>query len=219
MKFEFTFLIEIALLLGVARSQDPLCSTGLPGLFGLAAACCSASCGDCGGPGCGSRPGGSGNCCGTIIIGNNRNCDLVDPPCTIQRDPDCATGRRNDAAGVCCAGLCGDTCGGVANPGPGGCDNAFGDGDDTTARCCGAEILATNRPCSQFAPPCTLEAAPEPSGCSSGLSRNGACCEASCGECGGSGCRRRPGGSSSCCSNAILGSGRSCRNNPPPCVL
>ena len=45
-----------------------------------------------------------------------------------------------------------------------------------------------------------------------------ACCERSCGECGGRGCERRPGGASSCCANAILRSNRSCDAVAPPCV-
>ena len=55
-------------------------------------------------------------------------------------------------------------------------------------------------------------------GCTSNLSRGGACCLASCGECGGRGCSSRSGGRDGCCTSAILNAGRSCLTNPPPCV-
>ena len=154
MKLCIAFLLEIALLVRVAKAQDPLCRNGIAGLFGVAAACCAASCGTCGGSGCSRRPGGGDNCCGGSINAANRNCDLVNPPCIIQRDPQCETGLANQAAGVCCAGNCEGTCGGVSG---GGCENAFSGSADTSSRCCAADILAANRPCSQFAPPCTLD--------------------------------------------------------------
>eukprot|EP00747_Dinoflagellata_sp_TGD_P012376 gnl/TRDRNA2_/TRDRNA2_121616_c0_seq1.p1 gnl/TRDRNA2_/TRDRNA2_121616_c0~~gnl/TRDRNA2_/TRDRNA2_121616_c0_seq1.p1 ORF type:complete len:156 (+),score=24.16 gnl/TRDRNA2_/TRDRNA2_121616_c0_seq1:64-468(+) len=40
--------------------------------------CCPASCGECGGPYCGSKPGGSDACCGSAI--RNPCQDLTGPP-------------------------------------------------------------------------------------------------------------------------------------------
>ena len=72
-------------------------------------------------------------------------------------------------------------------------------------------------------PPPPPPPAPAPSsdenGCTSNLSRSGACCLASCGECGGRGCGNRSGGRNGCCTSAILDANRSCSNNPPPCVV
>jgi hypothetical protein len=43
--------------------------------------CCLAMCGSCGGSQCGSRPGGSSNCCQTQILASNRSCEFFEPPC------------------------------------------------------------------------------------------------------------------------------------------
>ena len=51
------------------------------------------------------------------------------------------------------------------------------------------------------------------------------CCDASCGTCGGSGCRSHPGGGAGCCTQAIMASGVNCATssdtrcklNDPPC--
>lgn len=55
--------------------------------------------------------------------------------------------------------------------------------------------------------------------CESGLIKDAACCAASCGSCGGSGCSKREGGAEACCSSTIMDSGRSCDQFPPPCVI
>jgi hypothetical protein len=54
-----------------------------------------------------------------------------------------------------------------------------------------------------------------------GIADGGVCCPAECGECGGSGCSERPGGSESCCSEEVSGSDRYCdpdANVMAPCV-
>jgi hypothetical protein len=43
----------------VVHAQDPLCQAGIPEQFMIFGVCCSASCGSCGGAGCGDRPGGA----------------------------------------------------------------------------------------------------------------------------------------------------------------
>ena len=140
--------IEIALLGGVAKAQ--VCSNGLPGVQ-TDDICCSASCGTCGGRGCGSLPGGAPNCCAGYI----------------------------QEAGELCS-----------NTGEA---------------------------------PCIIDSTPEPDEpCQDGiLGPSGACCAASCGICGGSGCARRPGGVDSCCISAILEENQSCEDTggAAPCVV
>eukprot|EP00752_Nemacystus_decipiens_P009493 g8487.t1 len=59
--------------------------------------------------------------------------------------------------------------------------------------------------------------------CSNGLAGiefKEVCCDAGCGQCGGSGCSSRPGGGSSCCYGAIRNSGVLCSENPvAPCIV
>jgi hypothetical protein len=45
-----------------------------------------------------------------------------------------------------------------------------------------------------------------------------ACCSKECGECGGKGCQKRPGGEDQCCALAIRRRQRSCETHPPPCT-
>jgi hypothetical protein len=59
---------------------------------------------------------------------------------------------------------------------------------------------------------------PDPS-CARGLASGRACCAASCGTCGGTGCSQRPGGAAACCSGSITTAARSCAAYPPPCTL
>lgn len=47
-------------------------------------------------------------------------------------------------------------------------------------------------------------------------SKNWACCDASCGVCGGEGCSQRPGGPNKCCTTHIK---QTCREAPPPCIM
>ncbi|HJK90768.1 MAG TPA: hypothetical protein RMH26_08590, partial [Polyangiaceae bacterium LLY-WYZ-15_(1-7)] len=58
---------------------DPTCSTGVAG----GGVCCAASCGTCGGSGCGSRPGGAESCCGSAIRSSGRSCLTSEPPCVL----------------------------------------------------------------------------------------------------------------------------------------
>uniref|UniRef100_A0A7S4N5U2 Uncharacterized protein n=1 Tax=Odontella aurita TaxID=265563 RepID=A0A7S4N5U2_9STRA len=60
---------------------DPTCSSGIQSSND---ACCAASCGTCGGRGCGGRPGGGSACCSGSILGNDeRTCDRYPPPCRL----------------------------------------------------------------------------------------------------------------------------------------
>lgn len=58
---------------------DPQCHTGI--ISGNV--CCEASCGTCGGSGCGSRPGGAASCCTSSIQSSGRSCKRYPPPCVI----------------------------------------------------------------------------------------------------------------------------------------
>ena len=62
-----------------ASGGDPTCATGIPS----GNVCCAASCGECGGSGCGSRPGGASNCCSGAIRSSGRLCATVGPPCVL----------------------------------------------------------------------------------------------------------------------------------------
>ena len=46
-------------------------------------ACCPASCGECGGSDCGTRPGGKASCCGNDVQSNGRKCVTDPPPCNV----------------------------------------------------------------------------------------------------------------------------------------
>jgi hypothetical protein len=76
-------LIRLAiLLLSVPPdvfAADPACKTGIP----MHHACCAESCGRCGGPSCGSLPGGSDSCCTGSIMHGADSCNNYDPPCVI----------------------------------------------------------------------------------------------------------------------------------------
>jgi hypothetical protein len=60
-------------------SGDPECSTGVS----RDAVCCAASCGICGGTGCGGRPGGTDACCMGWITDVNQSCGDHQPPCVM----------------------------------------------------------------------------------------------------------------------------------------
>jgi len=66
----------------VAPTPDVNCSTGV---VGPADICCAASCGTCGGTGCGSRSGGAANCCVGAITDAKLYCDETGgPPCIMR---------------------------------------------------------------------------------------------------------------------------------------
>ena len=60
-------------------TPDPNCERGVQS----GNTCCAASCGTCGGTGCGSRPGGSEACCSSNIADSGRLCTEVGPPCVM----------------------------------------------------------------------------------------------------------------------------------------
>jgi hypothetical protein len=127
---------------GSSALADPTCSTGIPN----GDVCCSASCGSCGGSGCGSRPGGASACCAGPITTANVSCSGSEPPCVIQRsagDPTCATGIA--AGTACCASSCG-ACGGT------GCASRPGGAE----ACCANPINSSGVSCSGSMPPCTM---------------------------------------------------------------
>ncbi|CAM9267001.1 unnamed protein product [Ascophyllum nodosum] len=224
-----------------------MCSNGIAGVQN-GAACCTESCGQCGGVGCGSIPGtgGSSNCCSSTVLANNITCG--EAPCIISDFTPAPAGNSgtlapyapssctNGLAGyqdreVCCAENCGQ-CGGV------GCSTLSGTGGSTF--CCSTTIRANGTDCSisQMAP-CIIgdwvptpspqefvSAAPVlPSNCSNGLPgyRDGnVCCKEACGLCGGVGCGEVNGtaGSSDCCPSSIQESGVFCEDGvEAPCII
>ena len=58
-------------------------------------ACCHMSCGECGGVGCGSRPGGASACCLSHIDRAQDSCDSHGPPCVLS-----AAAATADGAGM-----------------------------------------------------------------------------------------------------------------------
>ena len=75
---------------------------------------------------------------------------------------------------------------------------------------------------SPTASPGTSSPSPPASYCMDGIlnSNGSACCAASCGRCGGSGCGQLPGGGSQCCSSAIVEAGRTCSSfSDTACLL
>lgn len=68
---------------------EHFCQNGVASPSGLA--CCAASCGTCGGPGCGSRPGGTDNCCHQHVTGNFNDGTTRDFSwCEVATDSSCA---------------------------------------------------------------------------------------------------------------------------------
>jgi hypothetical protein len=45
------------------------------------------------------------------------------------------------------------------------------------------------------------------------------CCPASCGQCGGKGCAKLPGGKANCCTKEIEGNGKDCKTSKAPCSV
>lgn len=65
------------------HQEDPTCSTGIIFNSQGVKVCCASSCGQCGGSGCGSFPGGAYSCCVTNILAGNVSCQFSKPPCIV----------------------------------------------------------------------------------------------------------------------------------------
>lgn len=193
-----------------AKLSTNRCTAGIPNE--AQDACCSKSCGRCGGEGCHRRPGGGLQCCGGSIT---TNCsDFAGPPPCIYPigwtpQERCTAGIINNAGDACCARTCGQ-CGGA------GCESRPGGG----SFCCGGSIKAI---CKTLAgpPPCIYPAdwAPPSNRCTAGIqSETGiGCCPKWCGSCSSIGCDVKLGGAAQCCESSIK---LPCRNRagPPPCM-
>lgn len=83
--------------------------------------------------------------------------------------------------------------------------------------CCRDRILAKDRFCWRFPPPCMIqtEGVCTPTNPQTKIK---ICCPDTCGQCGGPGCSARPGGGDKCCTNIIKANGRKCNKVGPPCV-
>ncbi|CAM9224565.1 unnamed protein product [Choristocarpus tenellus] len=117
------------------------CSNGFPGIEdSVLDVCCSASCGVCGGQGCGNIPGtgGASDCCSSTIATEGSFCDETGAaPCIMNFDfvpSTCANGLSGVGNGdICCAESCNGQCGGV------GCGSI--PGTNGPSDCCTEDIL------------------------------------------------------------------------------
>jgi len=73
--------LDDAAAAAVLRASDPACKGGLP----YDDVCCPRACGECGGHGCGSRPGGAVDCCASGVQNQHRSCDNSTAPCTMDK--------------------------------------------------------------------------------------------------------------------------------------
>mmetsp|Transcript_2989 Transcript_2989/g.4534 ORF Transcript_2989/g.4534 Transcript_2989/m.4534 type:complete len:522 (+) Transcript_2989:63-1628(+) len=190
------------LLCLATESDSSICQNG--GIIDSSSSfCCPLSCGQCGGYGCNSRPGGDSNCCTSKIT---NSCNSNGPPCKIEDDvpATCPYDGIIDSTGkICCSSSCRE-CGGY------GCDLKPGG----AANCCTSHITES---CSNKSAPCILDGTN--SSCPNGGifdSSGTVCCTESCGQCGGDGCHLRPGGASQCCTSQAT---NSCSSNTLPCIV
>ena len=203
--------------------NDPSCELGIISDN----ICCPSECGECGGPGCGSRPGGAEKCCGTPIMDSGLFCDYNFAPCIIHPsfqedipisnepipDPNCEFGISSTSFGtdICCSEECGICGGSQCGLLPGGPE-----------KCCGTVISNSGISCDEYEAPCILSepvvVGSDPT-CEFGIIKDNICCSPECGECGGQGCGSRPGGGSDCCGGPIVSKGLSCEDNVAPCVI
>ena len=72
-------LLADAPTVNLSNAPDPDCDRGIQS----GNVCCSLQCGACGGSGCGSRPGGSSECCTGRIRSDNSSCSDGPAPCVI----------------------------------------------------------------------------------------------------------------------------------------
>lgn len=133
----------------VSGANNAKCAAGI--LDASGEVCCAKACGQCGGDGCDTRPGGGAQCCGGSV---QRTCATAagPPPCryVVEAKPPesagargwCLGGVESEAGDACCPRACG-ICGG-----PQCAERAAG-----ASQCCGGSIAAR---CSSPAgpPPC-----------------------------------------------------------------
>ena len=63
------------------NATDPTCANGIAHSSG---ACCTKSCGKCGGSGCGGRPGGAKSCCSGTVKKSAFSCRATVAPCVLE---------------------------------------------------------------------------------------------------------------------------------------
>eukprot|EP00903_Cladosiphon_okamuranus_P011266 g10624.t1 len=208
------------------------CTPGVEGILDNDV-CCPASCGACGGSGCGGRNGGDGftgneACCAGGVRGLNRVCSAsVGAPCIVSDDPPAPTPAPVSDGGLCAAGIpgilandvcCPNSCGACGGSGCSGRDG--GDIFSGGEACCKGGVEKLDRICSStVGAPCIVSDEPPPPTpapvteeqmCSAGIPgilANDICCPNSCRSCGGVGCSRRDGGGSFTGKEACCGGG------------
>merc|ERR1711934_1321581 len=236
-------------------NNDPKCIEGLTGVYYSSATargdaesvkgnavCCPASCGQCGGAACASRPGGAA-CCADKVFAMGKKCSENKAPCVgvdvteldavdsnlhteteldILRSvtPTTQLGAKFkciDRWRRCTDQWCTVNC----NHRPAYCPPGF---------CRGVAVAPPVPP----PPPPTPPPVDKDPKCLTGLmgvyyssstqrgdgesvKGSAICCPASCGQCGGAKCAERPGGAA-CCSDKVFATGKQCASNMPPCV-
>ncbi|CAM9554983.1 unnamed protein product [Ascophyllum nodosum] len=130
----------------VTLINNPACSNGIDGVESEdGEVCCVTECGTCGGIGCSSAGGLTGDeCCTQRILSVGELCDVAgQAPCIISSDsstPTCSNGLigvESEDGDICCVAGCG-TCGGM------GCGSA---GGLTMSECCTQIIFSGGELC------------------------------------------------------------------------
>merc|ERR1711865_93726 len=144
--------------------------------------------------------------------------------------PYCTNGFAHPKGDTCCKKSCGACGGSGCSKRPGGAKNCCTNKIKAAKKLCkknGADAPCIIPPPSPTPPP-TPPPPPCPAGmvqwnepnvapaspyCTNGFAnpKGDTCCKKSCGDCGGSGCSKRPGGSNNCCTNKIQAAKKLCK--------
>lgn len=80
--------------IAVLRPTDFESSDGESGICN-SQVCCHLSCGECGGFGCGERPGGAHNCCESVILRSAVKCSSGTVPCIVEKRNNVNASRKS----------------------------------------------------------------------------------------------------------------------------
>lgn len=180
---------------------------------------CPKTCGQCGGSNCSKKPGGGSNCCVSQVQNSRRSCETHMPPCIRSRLPGMGNNlykmpKYRPVPPPPPAGM-------YSGSGP---NSRSGSGGGSPGGSSGGS-KSNSGPLKEKDLPDKNESSDKPSprppsgtkGGSGAICRGKICCPQSCGQCGGSGCNRRPGGQN-CCMSTVKKLGRSCDRYAPPCI-
>lgn len=125
-----------------SNTKEPSSSPVMKGVC-TSKVCCLRSCGECGGSGCGGRPGGKNGCCVSTIEESGRLCGRDARPCVLPKKT--SKPKMLCTKTVCCLPICGSCGGKGCGRRPGGKQN-----------CCTKIIMDSRRRCKSWAPPCII---------------------------------------------------------------